>query len=391
MGGAEMRKKDDIMEPTFVVRDGMLADKEYVEWLADLKRRFLYSQAKAAVRVNTAMLEYYWSLGRDITQIQAESKWGSGFFNQLSLDLRSEFPDATGFSVTNLKYMKRWYDFYYKKVKNRQWPVDEIGHQAGDQFGDTNRQRVVDEILHEKINMPELFGHLPWGQHIEIFTRCTSLEEALYYIHKAIGENWSRPYLENQIKAGLFQVHGAAITNFDTTLPVPQSQLVKEILKDPYHFEFLSLEERYSEHDLEEALVANVTQFLLELGKGFSYVGRQMELQMPGGQTFFPDLVFYHIPQHRYVIIELKAVTYVPEFAGKLNFYVTAADKLLRGEGDNPSVGLIICKSTDKTVVEWSLQDIQKPLGVATYQLQEVVDRTVAELEQRKKQKEEEV
>ena len=158
-----MKKKDNIMEPAFVVRDGMLADKEYVEWLADLKRRFLYSQAKAAVRVNTAMLEYYWSLGRDITQIQAESKWGSGFFNQLSLDLRSEFPNATGFSVTNLKYMKRWYDFYYEKFKNRQWPVDEIGHQAGDQFGDTNRQRVVDEILHEKINMPELFGHLPWG------------------------------------------------------------------------------------------------------------------------------------------------------------------------------------------------------------------------------------
>lgn len=296
--------------------------------------------------------------------MQAESKWGSGFFNQLSLDLRSEFPNAAGFSVTNLKYMKRWYAFYYEEVESRQWPVD--------------------EILHEKLNMPEVFGHLPWGQHIEIFTRCKSLEEALYYIHKAIDENWSRPYLENQIKTRLFQIHGAAITNFDTTLPVPQSQLAKEILKDPYHFEFLSLKERYSEHDLEEALVANVTQFLLELGKGFSYVGRQMELQMPGGQTFFPDLVFYHIPQHRYVIIELKAVKYVPEFAGKLNFYVTAADKLLRGEGDNPSVGLIICKSTDKTVVEWSLQDIQKPLGVSTYQLEEVVARTVEELEQQK-------
>lgn len=371
-------------KPTFISRDGMIADKEYVAWLSDVKKRFCQSQAKAAVHVNTAMLEYYWSLGRDIAHMKAESKWGSGFFNQLSLDLRSEFPNATGFSVTNLKYMKRWYAFYYEKVESRQWPVDEISHQAGDQLGDKNRQRAVDEILHEKLNMPEVFGHLPWGQHIDIFTRCKSLEEALYYIHKAIDENWSRPYLENQIKTSLFQIHGAAITNFDTTLPVPQSQLAKEILKDPYHFEFLSLKERYSEHDLEEALVANVTQFLLELGKGFSYVGRQMELQMPGGQTFFPDLVFYHIPQHRYVIIELKAVKYVPEFAGKLNFYVTAADKLLRGEGDNPSVGLIICKSTDKTVVEWSLQDIQKPLGVSTYQLEEVVARTVEELEQQK-------
>ena len=142
--------------------------------------------------------------------------------------------------------------------------------------------------------------------------------------------------------------------------------------------------EEYEEKDLEEALVDNVTQFLLELGKGFSYVGHQMELQMPGGQTFFPDLLFYHIPQHRYVVIELKVVKYIPEFAGKLNFYVTAVDELLRGEGDNPTVGLIICKSTDKTVVEWSLRDINKPLGVSRYQLEEVVERTVKELEQKR-------
>jgi len=144
------------------------------------------------------------------------------------------------------------------------------------------------------------------------------------------------------------------------------------------------MNEEYEEKDLEEALVAKVTQFLIELGKGFSYVGRQMELQMPGGQTFFPDLLFYHIPQHRYVVIELKVVKYIPEFAGKLNFYVTAVDELLRGEGDNPTVGLIICKSTDKTVVEWSLKDINKPLGVSTYQLEQVVARTVKELEQKK-------
>lgn len=239
--------------------------------------------------------------------------------------------------------------------------------------------------------MPEIFGFVPWRHHVEIFSKSKSLEEALFYINKVVEGGWTRSWLEEQINAKLFEAQGSAITNFERTLPAPQGILAKEILKDPYHFEFLSLKERYSEHDLEDALVANVTQFLLELGKGFSYVGRQMELQMPGGQTFFPDLVFYHIPQHRYVIIELKTVKYVPEFAGKLNFYVTATDKLLRGEGDNPSVGLIICKSTDKTVVEWSLQDIQKPLGVATYQLQEVVDRTVAELEQRKKHKEEKV
>ena len=378
MGGAEMKQKDDIMEPTFVVRDGMLADKEYVEWLADVKARFRQSQIKASIRVNTDMLEFYWSIGRDLVALRAEERWGAGVVKQFALDMRQAFPDATGFSHTNVKYMKQWYSFYFKQVTK--------SHQLGDQL----EQTVKSHQLGDQLEMPEIFGFVPWRHHVEIFTKSKSLEEALFYINKVVEGGWTRSWLEEQINAKLFEAQGAAITNFDQTLPAPQGILAKEILKDPYHFEFLSLKERYSEHDLEEALVANVTQFLLELGRGFSYVGRQMELQMPGGQTFFPDLVFYHIPQHRYVIIELKTVKYVPEFAGKLNFYVTAADKLLRGEGDNPSVGLIICKSTDKTVVEWSLQDIQKPLGVATYQLQEVVERTVAELEQRKKQKENE-
>ena len=378
MGGAEMKKKDDIMEPTFVVRDGMLADKEYVEWLADVKARFRQSQIKASIRVNTDMLEFYWSIGRDLVALRAEERWGAGVVKQFALDMRQAFPDATGFSHTNVKYMKQWYSFYFKQITK--------SHQFGDQL----EQTVKSHQLGSQLEMPEIFGFVPWRHHVEIFAKSKSLEEALFYINKVVEGGWTRSWLEEQINAKLFEAQGAAITNFDWTLPAPQGILAKEILKDPYHFEFLSLKERYSEHDLEEALVANVTQFLLELGRGFSYVGRQMELQMPGGQTFFPDLVFYHIPQHRYVIIELKTVKYVPEFAGKLNFYVTAADKLLRGEGDNPSVGLIICKSTDKTVVEWSLQDIQKPLGVATYQLQEVVERTVAELEQRKKQKENE-
>ncbi len=378
MGGAEMKQKDDIMEPTFVVRDGMLADKEYVEWLADVKARFRQSQIKASIRVNTDMLEFYWSIGRDLVALRAEERWGAGVVKQFALDMRQAFPDATGFSHTNVKYMKQWYSFYFKQITK--------SHQFGDQL----EQTVKSHQLGDQLEMPEIFGFVPWRHHVEIFAKSKSHEEALFYINKVVEGGWTRSWLEEQINAKLFEAQGAAITNFDQALPAPQGILAKEILKDPYHFEFLSLKERYSEHDLEEALVANVTQFLLELGRGFSYVGRQMELQMPGGQSFFPDLVFYHIPQHRYVIIELKTIKYVPEFAGKLNFYVTAADKLLRGEGDNPSVGLIICKSTDKTVVEWSLQDIQKPLGVATYQLQEVVERTVAELEQRKKQKENE-
>ena len=312
--------------------------------------------------------------------------------------MHKAFPDATGFSHTNVKYMKQWYSFYYEHVIKSQRVVDQMtfieqSHHVGDQSELTNRQRVVNEKFADEksqrvigqLEMPEIFGRVPWGQHIDIVSRCNSLEEALFYIKEVVKGGWSRPNLNDHIDKRMFHAQGAALTNFDSTLPAPQSQLAKEILKDPYHFGFLSIAEKHDEQELEEALVANVTQFLLELGKGFSYVGRQMELRMPGGQTFFPDLVFYFIPQHRYVIIELKAVTYIPEFAGKLNFYVTAADELLRGEGDNPSVGLIICKSKDKTVVEWSLKDISKPLGVATYQLQEVVERTVAEIESRRK------
>lgn len=368
----DIEQREDM--PQFVHRDGMLADKEYVEWVADVKHRYRQSQVRASVRVNTTMLEFYWSVGRDLVRMRAEERWGMGVVKQFALDMRQAFPNETGFSYTNVKYMKQWYSFYSVRVEKGQRLIGLIDEKE-------KSQRVVGQL-----EMPELFGRVPWGHHIDIVSRCETIDEALFYIKNDIDGGWSRPVLNVQIDGKLFKVQGSAVTNFDTTLPVPQSQLAKEILKDPYNFDFLAMKPKYDEHDLEEALVSNITHFLLELGRGFSYVGRQMELRMPGGQSFFPDLVFYHIPQHRYVVIELKAVKYVPEFAGKLNFYVTAADKLLRGEGDNPSVGLIICKSTDKTIVEWSLQDIQKPLGVATYQLQEVVDRTIAEIECRKKE-----
>ena len=363
--------------PIFVYRDGMLSDTKYVEWLSDVKARFCQSQIKASIRVNTSMLEFYWGIGRDLVALRAEERWGAGVVKQFALDMRQAFPDITGFSDSNIKYMKRWYLFYYDRIIKSQQVVDQIETEV-------KGQQVVDLL-----DMPELFGYIPWGQHIFIISKCQSLDEALFYINKVSEEGWSRSFLETQIAANLFLTQGSAVTNFERTLPTSQIQLTKEMLKDPYHFDFLSMKTEYDERDLEEALVANITQFLLELGQGFSFVGRQMELQMPGGQTFFPDLIFYHIPQHRYVIIELKAVKYIPEFAGKLNFYVTAADELLRGEGDNPSVGLIICKSSDKTIVEWSLKDINKPLGVATYQLQEVVDRTVAELELKAKREKE--
>lgn len=359
-------KENKNAKPSFVYRDGMTADTEYVEWLSDVKKRFRQSQIKASIRVNTTMLEFYWSIGRDLVALRAEERWGAGVVKQFALDMQQAFPDMSGFSLTNVKYMKRWYLFYNERDAKSQQPADQL-------------------------EMPGIFGQVPWFHHVIIISKAQSIDEALFYISKVISEGWSRAFLEHQMDTHLYETQGSAITNFDTTLPISQSESAKELLKKEYDLSFITVEEVKKEKDLENALANNITRFLLELGRGFSYVGRQMELQMPGGETFFPDLVFYHIPQHRYVVVELKAVKFKPEFAGKLNFYVTAADKLLRGQGDNPSVGLLICKSTDKTIVEWSLQDIQKPLGVASYQLQEVVERTIAELETRKKHDDEEV
>ena len=347
-------------KPTFISRDIMTADEGYVQWMADIKQRFRQSQLKAAVHVNTAMLEFYWSVGRDLVALRAEERWGAGVVKQFALDMRQTFPNETGFSYSNVKYMKQWYLYYYEKVIKGQWSIDQISHQAGDQLDVIKKsQQVAGQIETLKkgqqpagqLEMPEIFGRIPWFHHVQIISKCKTLDEALFYIERVVEEGWSRSRLESQIAANLFSSQGTAITNFSSTLPGTQSQLAKEILKDPYHFDFLSMNEEYEEKDLEDALVSKVTQFLLELGKGFSYVGRQMELQMPGGQTFFPDLLFYHIPQHRYVVVELKVGKFIPEYAGKLNFYVSAVDELLRSEGDNPTVGLIICKSSDKTVV----------------------------------------
>ena len=385
-----MKKKETKNEPTFVYRDNTIADNEYVKWLSDVKARFHQSQIKAAIRVNTAMLEFYWSIGRDLVALRAEERWGAGLVKLFALDMRQAFPNETGFSDTNVKYMKRWYSFYYENITKSQQVAGQIrGSQISHQLGDQMESAEKSHQLGDQLEMPEIFGRIPWRHHVEIFTKSQSIEEALFYINKVAEEGWSRSWLEDQMAAKRYLSQGAAITNFDKTLPAPQSELAKEMLKDEYNFEFLTMKDKYDEHDLEEALVNNITRFLLELGKGFAFVGRQMELRMDDETTFFPDLVFYHIPQKRYVIIELKAVKFEPEFAGKLNFYVTAADELLRGEGDNPSVGLVICKTAKKTIVEWSLKDINKPLGVASYQLREVVDRTVAELELRKKQQEE--
>lgn len=372
-------------KPEFVKRDSIIADGKYVEWLGELKQRYQRSQIKAAVQVNHSMLEFYWSLGRDIVALKAESQWGSGFFNQLSLDLKRIFPGESGFSVTNLKYMKRWYLFYFEQVTNRQQLVDELGGAKWHELSAEIRQQSIDELV-----FPDAFALVPWGHHIQVMSKSKSVDEALFYIKQTIANNWSFADLKHELKTDLFSRHSSALTNFSDTMTLPQQKLAQEVMKSPYQLGFLKLKQDHSEDDLEEALVKNITQFLLELGQGFAYVGRQMELVMPDGSTFVPDLVFYHTRLKCYIVVELKSVKFMPEFVGKLNFYVSAADELLKADDDKPTIGLLICREADKTTVEWAFRGLDRPLGVATYQIEQIVQRTILEdkLKKQKKDKE---
>ena len=230
--------------------------------------------------------------------------------------------------------------------------------------------------------MPKILLSVPWRHQTVIVSKCETIEEASFYLKKVFTDGMSRTELAHAIETRLYEHTGKALNNFDVTLPQPQNALATEIIKDPYKLDFFSLPSKFSEMDLENKLATNITRFLLELGKGFAYVGRQMELDTPSGKSYFPDMVFYHTRLKCYVVVELKIVDFMPEFIGKLNFYVSAADELLKGEGDNPSIGILLCKDKDSSVVEWSLRGITTPLGVASYQLQEVYERTMLEIKQ---------
>lgn len=317
------------------MNQSLTKNKNYSTWLKELKNKVRLVQIKAAVKVNSELLQFYWELGQDILDKQKNAKWGDGFLKQLSVDLSSEFPDMKGFSKRNLELIRQWYLFYGQK--------NLIAKQA------------VSQLV-----------RIPWGHNIVITSKCKKLDEAFFYIQKTIQNNWSRSVLTHHIESDLFKREGKAITNFKATLPQPQSDLARETLKDPYNFDFLTLTEKHNEKELENALVNHVTKFLLELGAGFSYIGQQYKLEVSGDE-FFIDLLFYHIKLHCYVVVELKAVKFKPEFAGKLNFYVSAVDGILKSEQDNTSIGILICKSKNDTVVEYALKDVHKPIGVSEY------------------------
>ena len=345
---------------------------EYKQWLTDLKSRIRQSQIKAAIRVNAELLLLYWELGQDIVARQMETSWGSGFFAQLSNDLRKEFPEMQGFSERNLLYVKRFYLFYSQDNSIPQRPVALIPQQvvaelqAAENKEDTAQHRIENEAEKHPI------FQIPWGHHVHIIAKCKSVKEALFYVKKTIENNWSRDTLALQIKTDLYARQGKAITNFVNTLPAPNSDLAQQTLKDPYIFDFLQLTGDYKERDIENQLTHHITRFLLELGKGFAFVGKQYNMQL-NEKEYFIDLLFYHIPMQCYVVVELKNRDFEPEFAGKLNFYLTLVDKTMKRPNENPTIGILLCRGKDNLEVEYALQDIHKPMGVSEFDLEKTL------------------
>ena len=391
--------------PKIVKSHDVNIDKEYMQWLGEVKARYRSAQAKAAVRINVEQLIFNWELGRDLVQKKAEERWGAGVVEQVSLDLQAAFPESKGFSVSNLWRMKQWYFFYSEAAEKLA--------QAGREMPKRELLQTVKGINEEKlaqaereiklpqpggelgIPFPALFAYVPWKHHVEIVSKSKSVEEALFYILKTIDGNWSRDTLMNCIKADLYHTQGGAITNFSEQLPSPQSELAQAITKETYDFGFVSLAEGYKEEALETELEAQLTRFLLELGTGFAYLGRQKQIVV-AGKTRKLDMLFFHIPLNCYVVVELKTVPFQPEFAGKLNFYVSAVDNLIKTDSQNATIGLLICSNKEETEVQYAFRNLQTPIGVASYdnvQIQKLQEQlpSVEELKKRIRLLEEEL
>ena len=324
-------------------------DKEYKKFLVELKEKVKNSQLKAAIKVNYELLNLYWELGKKITEKQKEYSWGDSFISNLSNDLKKEFPDMKGFSVQNLKNIRYWYLFYAEYLIGLQ-PVSQL-------------KKIENKIK-----------SIPWGHNQRIMYKCKSVREAIFYVEKTIEHGWSRTILEHQIDSKLYERLGSAISNFDSRLPKVQSELAKQTIKDPYNFDFLTLRDKYDERELEDALVKQITSFLLELGTGFSYIGRQVHLKV-GDSDFYIDLLFYHVKLHCYVVVELKTEKFKPDFAGQLNFYVTAVNRDLKSQEDNQTIGILICKDKDNVVAEYSLANISQPIGISKYEISKLLEK----------------
>lgn len=340
-------------------------DTSYKTWIQELKQRIRAAQVKAAVSVNEQMIMLYREIGKSIVEKQSENQWGSKIIQQMAIDLKNELPDTHGFSRTNLFAMRKFY-LFYKDYDN----LLPQYNSSGSDFGGFLENELVQQPV-GLISRQNLLCRIPWGHHIVIMNKCEFAEQAIFYIEQTIQNNWSRHVLEMQLDSKLIERQGESQNNFKLTLPKPQSDLARETIKDPYKFDFLTLESEVQELQLEKHLTDNITQFLLELGKGFAYVGRQYPL-IVGNKERKLDLLFYHLKMHCYIVIDLKMGEFEPEFAGKMNYYLTAVDKFLKTEHDNSSIGIILCKSKERLEVEFALQDLSKPMGISEFTFNEL-------------------
>ncbi len=309
----------------------------YAQWLNDLKQRIAEARQRASLSVNRELIHLYWQIGREILLRQQQQGWGSKVIEQLARDLRTAFPEMKGLSRANLMYMRAFAEA---------WP--ELGE----------RDRIVQQPV----------GQIPWGHNIALITKLKDGAQRRWYAAKAIEHGWSRAVMVHQIEADLIAREGKALSNFSRNLPAAESELAQQTFKDPYLFDFLDIGPEARERDIESALTRHITQFLLELGSGFAFVGRQVSLEV-GGDQFFLDLLFYHLQLRCYIVVELKAGDFKPEHVGQLNFYLNAADSQIKAPEDEPSIGLLLCKSRNKLVAEYALRGNAKPIGIAEYQL----------------------
>ena len=372
--------------------------KDYKYWISNISSVFKQSQIKAATFVNSTMLRFYYCLGHDIYKRMKDNKYGNNFYKKLSQDLRRELPDVRSFSERNLRYMVSFYKLYSNKAFNNydgdllilQQVVAKSNEPNRPQLGDkldngklpqvvaksntkklrqfgaksdaSNRQQLVDEL-----NIPPF--NIPWGHNIAIIDNCKgNKEKALFFVDQVIKNGWSRAVLLNFLDTDLYERKGKAISNFSFTLPPIQSDLAKEITKDPYNFDFLTLKTDYNEKELKEALLDNLQNFLLELGMGFAFVGKEYRLVV-GETEQFIDLLFYNITNHCYIVVEIKTSGFEPSHMGQLATYVTAVDELLKGKEDNQTIGLLICKSKDNILAQYAVNSINKPVGISKYKL----------------------
>lgn len=375
-----------------------VSDGAYLEWIADLKRRYRRTQIKAAVAVNSAMLEFYWSLGKDISGKYPGKKRNLGFFDNLSSDLCLGIKNPVGLSASNLRYAYRFFELYSLVPQVVEDNVDGsyLQQLAEDNASADYLQQVVAD------NWVADLMKIPWGHHIVIIGKSKgNRDKALFYVRKTIENGWSRTDLQVAIGDRLYEKTGKALTNFSGTLPAPDGYLAKELIKNEYSFALTETVDENNEREVEKALVRNITRTLTELGGGFAYVGHQVRVNV-GGEDFWPDLIFYHLKSRRYLVIELKAVNFKPEHIGQLGFYMVAVDRQLKNEWDAPTVGLVLCRDGNRTVVEYALSVTDEPMGVAKYRLTQktpkelssmkravaklgtVVDETIADAERQK-------